>query len=109
MILTPLQKLPNNVDDLGKIIVATGFEWLPKVTKIAQSGHTDPNVQWYFSLQSKRVPVIWYDKAELRSKFCGPVNEQTKDRKAVWPDLAIYCTLGNNCFAQITHIVGQFL
>ena len=27
--------------DLGKIIVATGFEWLPKVQKIAQSGHTD--------------------------------------------------------------------
>ena len=39
-ILTPLQKLPNNVGDLGKIIVATGFEWLPKVQKIAQSGHT---------------------------------------------------------------------
>ena len=31
MILTPLQKLPNNVDDLGKIIVATGFEWLPNL------------------------------------------------------------------------------
>ena len=41
MILTPLQKLPNNVGHLGKIIVATGFEWLPKVQKIAQSGHTD--------------------------------------------------------------------
>ena len=40
MILTPLQKLPNNVGDLGKIIVATSFEWLPKVKKIAQSGHT---------------------------------------------------------------------
>ena len=40
MILTPLQKLPNNVDDLGKIIVATNFEWLPKVQKIANSGHT---------------------------------------------------------------------
>ena len=40
MILTPLQKLPNNEGDLGKIIVATGFEWLPKVQKIAQSGHT---------------------------------------------------------------------
>ena len=40
MILTPLQKLPNNVGDLGKIIVGTGFEWLPKVLKIAQSGHT---------------------------------------------------------------------
>ena len=33
MILTPLQKLPNNVDDLGNLIVATRFEWLPKVQK----------------------------------------------------------------------------
>ena len=41
MILTPLQKLPNNVDDLGKIIAATGFEWLPKVQRIAHSSHTD--------------------------------------------------------------------
>ena len=40
MILTPLQKLPNNVGDSGKIIVPTCFEWLPKVQKIAQSGHT---------------------------------------------------------------------
>ena len=40
MMLTPLQKLPRNVGDLGKIIVATGFEWLPKVKKIAQSGYT---------------------------------------------------------------------
>ena len=30
-ILTPLQKLPKNVGDLGKIIVATGFERLHKV------------------------------------------------------------------------------
>ena len=41
MILTPLQKLPNNVGNLGKIIVTTGLEWLPKVQKIAQSGHTE--------------------------------------------------------------------
>ena len=41
MILAPLQKLPNNVGNLGKIIVATGFKLLPKVQKIAQSGHTD--------------------------------------------------------------------
>ena len=40
MILTPLQKLPNNAGNLGKISVATGFEWLPKVQKIAQSGNT---------------------------------------------------------------------
>ena len=38
MILAPLRKLPNNVRDLAKIIVAKGFEWLPKVQKIAQSG-----------------------------------------------------------------------
>ena len=33
MILTPLQKMPNNVGELGKIIVDTSFEWLPKVQK----------------------------------------------------------------------------
>ena len=30
-ILTPLQKLPKNVVDLGKLIAATGFKKLPKV------------------------------------------------------------------------------
>ena len=30
-ILTPLQQLPKNVVDLGKLIAATGFEKLPKV------------------------------------------------------------------------------
>ena len=33
MNLAPLQKLPNNVGDLGKIIATTGFEWLPKEQK----------------------------------------------------------------------------
>ena len=32
-ILTPLQKLPNNVGDLGKLIVAKGLEKLPKSNK----------------------------------------------------------------------------
>ena len=40
LILTPLQKLPKNVGDLGKLIVDKGFKNLPKVQKIAQSGHT---------------------------------------------------------------------
>ena len=40
MILAPLQKLPKNVGNLGKLIVAKGFKKLPKVQKIAQSGHT---------------------------------------------------------------------
>ena len=35
--ITPLQKLPKNVGNLGKLIVATGFEKLPK------SGHTAGN------------------------------------------------------------------
>ena len=30
-ILTPLQKLPKNIGDLGKLIEAKGFEKLPKV------------------------------------------------------------------------------
>ena len=41
MILAPLQKLPKNVGDLGKLIVAKGFKKSPKVQKIANSGHTD--------------------------------------------------------------------
>ena len=48
MILTSLQKMPNNVCNLGKIIVATGFEWLPKVQKIAKSGHTGPQLPHSF-------------------------------------------------------------
>ena len=31
MILTPLLKLPNNVEDLGKLIVTKGFKKLTKV------------------------------------------------------------------------------
>ena len=30
-ILTPLQKMPKNVGNLGKLIVAKGFKQLPKV------------------------------------------------------------------------------
>ena len=43
-ILTPLQKLPKNVRYLGKLIAAKGFKKLPKVQKIAQSGHTDQDI-----------------------------------------------------------------
>ena len=35
-------KMAKNVGDLGKFIVAKVFKKLPKVQKIAQSGHTDP-------------------------------------------------------------------
>ena len=43
-ILVPFQKLPKNAGDLGKIVVAKGFENLPKFQYIAQSGHTAPEV-----------------------------------------------------------------
>ena len=33
-------KVPKNVRDLGKLIIAKGLKKLPKVQKIAQSGHT---------------------------------------------------------------------
>ena len=41
MVLTHLQKLPKNVRVLDKLIVSKGFNKLPKVQKIAQSGHTE--------------------------------------------------------------------
>ena len=42
--MIPLPKLPKNVRDLGKSIVAKGLKKLPKVQKIAKSGHTAPHV-----------------------------------------------------------------
>ena len=45
MIFTPLQKLPKNGEDWGKLIVAKGFKKLPKVQNIAQSGHTGHTCQ----------------------------------------------------------------
>ena len=41
--MTPLQKLPKHVRDFGKLISAKGFKNMPKVQKIAQSGHTGSN------------------------------------------------------------------
>ena len=48
-ILTPLQKLPKNMGDLYKLIVAKGFKNLPKVQLIAQSGHTE----WHHGCESQ--------------------------------------------------------
>ena len=38
-------KLPKNVGNFGKIIIAKGFKKLPKVQEIALSGHTVGNLQ----------------------------------------------------------------
>ena len=53
-ILTPLRKLPKNVRDLGKLIVAKGLKKLPKVQKIAQSGHT---AAFYQSLGTSSIAL----------------------------------------------------
>ena len=41
MILAPLQKITCEYRRLGKLIAPKGFKKLPKVQKIANSGHTD--------------------------------------------------------------------
>ena len=64
-ILTHLQKLPKNVGDMGKLIVAKGFKKLPKVQQITQYGHTVFNVlcrvkendPFNFSF---RCPRLWW-------------------------------------------------
>ena len=45
MILTPLQLLPTNGGDWGKLIVAKCFKKLPSVQKIAQSGHSEATLK----------------------------------------------------------------
>ena len=52
-ILTPLQKLPKNVGDLGKLVAAKGFKKWPKVQKIAQSGHTASKLPWYVGKRTR--------------------------------------------------------
>ena len=49
-ILTPLQEFQKNEGNLGKIIVATDSEKLPKVKLIAQSGHTVQHALWILNL-----------------------------------------------------------
>ena len=55
MILAPFQKLPKNVENLGKLIVAKGFKKLPKVQKIANSGHTAREVSMFWQAFYKRL------------------------------------------------------
>ena len=40
--------------DLGKLIVAKGFKKLPKVQKIARSGHTGGDIVQICGLQNQR-------------------------------------------------------
>ena len=61
----PLHKLPKNVRDLGKLIVAKGIKRLPKVQKIAKSGHTGSDsivlyiicAEWFHYPNPNDVPL----------------------------------------------------
>ena len=58
--LDTFTKMPKNVEDFGKLIVPTGFEKLPKVQKIAQSGHTV--YEWHLatsSSSSSSLLCVW--------------------------------------------------
>ena len=69
--------MPKNVGDLGKSIAAKGFEKLPKVQKIAQSGHTarETNKEGtvinkrghsvHFSIAAFSEPKYFYDSLSL--------------------------------------------
>ena len=53
-------KLPKNVGDLGKIIAAKGFKNLPKVQKIAQSGHTGRKQQVGQKFRKRTLPEFLF-------------------------------------------------
>ena len=66
IILAPLQKLPKSVGDLGKFIVAKGFKKLPKVQKIAKSGHTAGRARWWAIPAEKSWPKNHWIHKSLR-------------------------------------------
>ena len=62
-ILTSLQKLPKNVGDLGKLIVAKGFEKLPKVQSLVTL------VPWNIS----KMLTLKYG-SQMHLSFIGVIN-----------------------------------
>ena len=49
-ILTPLQKLPKNVRDLDKLVVAKGFKKLPNLVTLLTMQFPKYATQWYLGL-----------------------------------------------------------
>ena len=72
MTLTHLQKLPKNVRDLDKLIVAKGFKKVAQSQKITQSGHTAHQSS---KIQIKIVTHQWLHQPQLicsHISFFGP-------------------------------------
>ena len=78
-ILTPLQNLPKNVGDLGKLIVAKGFKKLPKVQKIDKYGHTghlDHSIPFLF----RQILTITFTEYNVKSKLSHPTHMSRERR-----------------------------
>ena len=76
--MTALQKLSENVKDLGKLIVAKCIKKLPKVQYIAQSGHTGPKIKF--------------------SSKCECINSQNKCVKAQFRNVQTSTGQTLNCY-----------
>ena len=76
------KKLPNNVGDLVKIIVATGFELLPKVEKSCHTGQYQPD-----STQLSKLPMrlLWIYKYWLNNFSEGQWSLLTPDVRSSNP------------------------
>ena len=60
MILTPSQKLPKNVSNLGKIIVATGFEKVQKSSTLVTLTVTDRGTEEEGTRNTKRIFGVYF-------------------------------------------------
>ena len=84
-IFTPLQKLPKNVGDLGKFIVAKGFEKVPKVQQIAQSGHTFYGIKKYHCIGTR--------SEHWKATFCWSILGYQGDRQIeAWSTMDVWRT-----------------
>ena len=71
-ILTPLQKLPKNVRDLGKLIVANGFEKLPKVWS------------WNYLLKMNPSHRLFFKNGSNPASFCLFSSFHMTNREQIW-------------------------
>ena len=81
--------------DLGKIIVATGFEWLPKVQNIAESGHTDSHTLFPLFLSCK---IYTQNKELLLTAGFEP------ESSGVGSDLSAICVTPQ----YVSYLVGHY-
>ena len=67
--------MPKNVGDLGKFIVAKVFKKLPKVQKIAQSGHTGQEAHFKKTLFTDNLLFIFNLHSLMALIACSSTRE----------------------------------